>query len=288
MTKIHSMRILITGASGNIGKELVQQLNTMQHSHAIYIATRETNAVLPYVTFDFNNVDTWPNALHQTDVLFLLRPPNIANINGVFAPIIRQAEACNVQHVVFLSVQGADTQTYLPHAKIEKLLSHSTMTYTFLRPTYFMQNFTTTFLQDIVTNNRIVVPAGNAPFGIVDVKDIAKVAAQVLINHNTYINAAFDITSNQNLSFTQLAKIIGDARGKAVSYHSPSLVLFCWQMRKLQHPWMYIFVLILLHYLPRFKKPPLIADTVKKLTGQEPNSFATFASQYASLFLGKT
>jgi uncharacterized protein YbjT (DUF2867 family) len=279
------MRILITGATGNIGKPLIHALRKRTHQHTILLAQHERDPQPNEVHFDFFNSKTWSSALSQTDILFLLRPPQIANINTVFKPLIQQAISSNIKHIVFLSVQGADKQLYIPHAKIEKLIRAAGIPYTFLRPAYFMQNFTTTFLDDIVQHNQILIPAGKVPFAVVDVDDIAEVAAEVLLHTERFVNKAIDITGSENLTFAQIVGIIGDARQKLVSYKSPSPFRYFIHKRKQGHSMMYILVLIMLHYLPRFRPAPSISTAVKEITGRNPVSFNTFALANARLFL---
>ncbi|WKK78452.1 NmrA family NAD(P)-binding protein [Marivirga salinae] len=83
------------------------------------------------------------------DVLFYSDLLYIADLKAVFKPLIEVVKEVGVKHIVFLSVQGAEKQSYIPHHKIEKLIVESQIPYTFIRPAYFMQNFITTLGKDI-------------------------------------------------------------------------------------------------------------------------------------------
>jgi len=82
----------------------------------------------------------------------LLRPPQISDVKKYFAPLVETAKKSSIKHIVFLSVQGVDNSKIIPHHKIEKSIVDSKIIYTFLRPAYFMQNFTTTLRNDLVND----------------------------------------------------------------------------------------------------------------------------------------
>ena len=104
--------------------------------------------------------------------MFLLRPPQLTDDFGDF---IARAGRGGWRHIVFLSVQGAENNRFIPHHKTEQLLICSGLAYTLLRPAYFMQNFTTTLRADLVERHRIFLPAGRARFTLIDVDDISRV-----------------------------------------------------------------------------------------------------------------
>ncbi|WP_373511407.1 NmrA family NAD(P)-binding protein, partial [Persicitalea sp.] len=117
---------------------------------------------------------------------------------------------------MFLSVQGALGNRFIPHHKIEKLIMKSGMAYTFLRPAYFMQNFTTTLYHDLTTRRLIYLPADNAKFTLIDVRDIGEVAAQALVNPTRYVNQGYDLTSEKPLDFQQMAEKLSQILGQRI------------------------------------------------------------------------
>lgn len=177
---------------------------------------------------------------------------------------------------MFLSVQGVEHNKMIPHHKIEKLIAESNINYTFLRPAYFMQNFTTTLHDDLVKNKRIYLPAGNAKFTLIDVRDIGAVAAAILANTPHHMNKAYDLTCKQKLTFKQMAGILSDILETKVKYVSPNLLSFFITKRKEKIPAIFILVMIMLHYLPRFQKEPETSDWVEKIIHKIPVSFEQF------------
>jgi uncharacterized protein YbjT (DUF2867 family) len=162
--------ILVTGATGTVGTAILKHLYQINGNFKVLAGVRhiktpdyslqENNDSTVY--FDFLDIKSVSDALEQTDILFLLRPPQISDVKNVFNPLIRMAQEKNLEHIVFLSVQGAENSSFIPHHKIEKLIAECGINYTFLRPAYFMQNFTTTLQKDLVQNDTIFLPAGNA------------------------------------------------------------------------------------------------------------------------------
>jgi uncharacterized protein YbjT (DUF2867 family) len=276
-------KVLITGATGNVGIEVIKSLSTNQRSLKVFAGVRhpgkdqEKLRAFPVQlqTFDFNNLDTYEAALKNCNVLFLLRPPQIANVRKHFEPLLQTAKKQDIEHIVFLSVQGAEKNSFIPHHKIERLILESKIPYTFLRPAYFMQNFTTTLLNDI-HQREIFLPAGKAKFTLIDIRDIGTAAAIVLTNHTAHKNKAYDLTSNEKLSFNEMAQLISKGTAQQVRYISPNLFRFFLRKRKEGVSATFIMVMIMLHFLPRFQKEPPTSNCIKKLTGNEPICFERF------------
>lgn len=277
-------KILITGATGNVGMEVARSLASLDHNYQVYLGVRNVqedkqklksfNAQL--IQFDFTNSDTFQSALVNIEILFLLRPPQISDVQKYFKPLIDSAIKNRLKHIVFLSVQGVQNSKIIPHYKIEKLLVESKIPYTFLRPAYFMQNFTTTLLIDLKTKNRIYLPAGNAKFTLIDVTDIGQVAAKILTETTHHKNQCYELTCNEKLTFAEMAVKLSEGLGKIIKFESPNPVRFFITKRKEKLPAMLILVMIMLHYFPRFQKEPNTTDCVEKILNKQPKSFDQF------------
>ena len=276
--------LLITGATGNVGVSILKAMGTRSGRFRLLAGVRDKaySKALPNaepIHFDFEDVDSIANALEQTDILFLLRPPQISDVKKYFHPIMELAKEKEVRHIVFLSVQGADGSSWIPHHKIEKSILQSGINYTFLRPAYFMQNFTTTLQTELVEQDRIYLPAGKAKFTLIDVKDLGEVAASILTDVESHQNIAYDLTNDEPLSFQEMADILSDVLGRKITYKSPNLLSFYLKKRRENTPHMFILVMILLHYLPRFSATPQTSNWVQEITGNKPNTFREFVSE---------
>jgi uncharacterized protein YbjT (DUF2867 family) len=268
--------ILITGATGNVGMAIRQHF-VPSNNQRLYLATREKSPSNPdELYFDFEDPEESAESLGHIHTLFLLRPPHISDVKTYFAPIIRKAVEKGVEHLLFLSVQGAEDVSFIPHAKIETLIRESGLPYTFFRPSYFMQNLSTTLLDDIKTKNRIFLPAGKAPFLWVDVSDIGKAIAAVLRNTAAHRNQAYTITGTEYFTFGQVAQMLSQTLERKIDYLSPGLLRFFFAKRREGVGVAYIFVLIMLHYLARFQKVPAISPDLPNLTGEAPATLKQF------------
>jgi len=283
-------RILVTGATGQVGSAVIAALRDFD-GICVRGAVRDVSraavqwsgdARLQQVAFDFADPASQDAALADCDSLFLLRPPQITDD---FADLIERAAQHGVTHIVFLSVQGAERNRFIPHHKIEQRLMSSGVPYTLLRPAYFMQNFTSTLHDELVQRHRIFLPAGNARFTLVDVDDIGRVAATVLMQAGTqHHGQAYTLTSQTPLNFNQMAEQLTAGLGTPIRYESPSPWNFYRTLRRDGREPGLILVMLLLHMLPRFTGTPPVTHTVAELTGQLPIEFAQFVAAHRDEF----
>lgn len=146
-----------------------------------------------------------------------------------------------------------------------------------------MQNFTTTLHNDLVSKQQIYLPAGEAKFTLIDVRDIGLVAAVILTKISQHINKSYELTCQEKLTFSEMAGILNDVLGTDIQYKSPNLISFFLTKRKDKIPSMLILVMIMLHYLPRFQQAPTITDWVVKITNRQPTTFEQFVTDYKKL-----
>jgi uncharacterized protein YbjT (DUF2867 family) len=286
-------KILITGATGNVGIEVIKSLQKSNGQLDVIAGIRDLGVDQEKLAhynvslkkFDFTDISTYLPALRGCDTLFLLRPPQISDVGKYFKPLIETAKEASIKHIIFISVQGVEKSTIIPHHKIEKLIVESGIDYTFLRPAYFMQNFTTTLRNDLVHKKRIFLPAGTAKFTLVDVRDIGEVAAKIILNPFKYANKAYELTSDEALAFAEMSEKLSTGLGTTITYTSPNLFSFYWKKRKEKMPFAFILVMIMLHYLPRFQKTPAITEGVKRIIGREPIAFEQFVKDNKTLLI---
>lgn len=286
-------RILITGATGNTGPEVIRFLFRMNTPHHIVAGVRDIDKAknyfnefpaLEYRHFDFEDPATFDAALEGIGRIFLLRPPHISDTDRFFKPLILKIKEKEIRQVVFLSVQGAGRSRVIPHHKIEQLILQNGLEYIFLRPSYFMQNLTTTLLGDIRSKREIILPAGKAKFNWIDVENIGEAAAILLDKFENHKNQAPDLTGPENENFETVAALISSITGHHVGYRNMNPLRFYFlKKREGMNPGM-IIVMILLHFLPRFMKEPGISGMYLQLTGKPPTDLKTFIERERSHF----
>ncbi len=119
--------ILITGATGNVGGPLAALLYAQGQPVRAAVSSPQSVArlpqpAMPWAVLDFEDPATYAAALSGVDKLFLMRPPQMANVEKSIRPLIDYAGSAGVRHIVFLSLLGAEKNKVVPHAKIEALL----------------------------------------------------------------------------------------------------------------------------------------------------------------------
>jgi len=277
--------ILITGATGNIGSEVIRYLYKNDTSNRIIAGVRNIEKAkivfadypkLEYVHFDFEDSDTFDGALTDIEKVFLLRPPHISDIDKYFKPLISRIKEKNVNEIVFLSVQGAEKSKVIPHNKIERLISEHGLEYIFLRPSYFMQNLTTTLIGDIKTKREIILPSGSAKFNWIDIVNIGEAGAILLDKFDDYKNQAFELTGLENESFATVTSLINKAIENPIRFRNVNPLSFYRIKKRDGLEKGMIVVMLLLHLLPRFQNEPRISDFYEQLTSKKPTDLKTF------------
>jgi uncharacterized protein YbjT (DUF2867 family) len=286
-------QILITGATGNVGFETIKALLKMGYDGIIVAGVRDMEKEktkfqgmeVKLVSFDFEKPETFSEALQGISVLFLLRPPQISDAKKYFLPLVDVAKIAQIEHIVFLSVQGADKNSFIPHHKIEQIIIQSRIPYTFMRPAYFMQNFLTTLKIDLVEKNEIYLPAGKAKFTIVDLVNVGEVGAKILSEPHKHINQAYVLTNDEKLNFGEMANQLTEELGKKIRFRSPNLISFFIRKKKEETPTVFILIMIMLHFLPRFQATPQNSTAIKDITQNKPLSFREFVRREKAALL---
>lgn len=279
--------VLVTGATGNVGSEVVLALAGKANIRAAVTDVEKARAKLPpgteLVRFDFEDASTFAAAFAGVDRLFLMRPPHISDPK-VIAPSIEAAKAAGVKQIVFLSLQGAESNSIVPHAKIEKLLLTCGVPYTFLRPSFFMQNLTGQHRDEIRQRNEIFVPAGHGRTSFIDVRDIAAVAALTL-TEDGHENKAYTLTGSEALTYDEVAQILTEVTGRPVRYANPNLVRFVLQKRREGLAWGFVIVMAGIYLTAALGRADGRTDEVPRLLGRAPITVRQFAQDYRSVWL---
>ena len=278
-------QILVTGATGNVGFEVIRFLETAETPNKVIAGVRNIERAkslfkdfpkTEFVNFDFEQPETFDNALHNIDTIFLLRPPHISDIEKYFRPLIQKIKEHKVKEVVFLSVQGAEKSNVIPHNKIEKLIQEYQLEHIFLRPSYFMQNLTTTLLEDIKTKRQIILPSGKAKFNWIDIENIGETSSILINRFSEFKNQAIELTGNENVNFYKVASLIREVVENPVNFLNVNPFKFYKIKKKEGMIKGMIIVMIMLHFLPRIQKEPIISHFYEKLTGKKPTSLIEF------------
>jgi uncharacterized protein YbjT (DUF2867 family) len=294
--------ILVTGATGTVGSEVVKQLlsakGQREEDIIVKAAVRSDNdntfrnLGVQVVQLDYNKPDSLSAALRGVDKLFLLTPFQ-SNMVDLTSNLLNEAKQAGVKYIVKQSVLRADAEPGITssrsHRQAEKTIEESGIPFTFLRPNFFMQNFVTFYSHFIKTQGAFYVPAGDAKASFVDVRDIAAVAVQVLSGSSKngetkHIRKAYDITGGEALSYGQAAEILSKEIGKKVNYVNISDEDARKGMKDMGADEWTINSMIELFGITRAGYLSEISTAVEQVTGNKPITFSQFARDYAVAF----
>ena len=287
--------ILVTGATGNIGSEVVRQLLSDAPDVSIKAAIHssqnvkkvKSDARVKVIQIDYSEPETLREALNGVDKLFLLTP-DVPNAADLASNVVIEAKKDVIKQIVKQSVMGAaleaDVGTMRLHRQVEKFIEQSGIPFTFLRPNEFMQNFINFHSPSIKGNNAFYVPLEDAKVSLVDVRDIAAVAVKSLTDEDQHKNKTYLITGPEALSYHQVAEILSNTTGRKINYVNISDEEARAAMKEIgMSDWLINTVSELSEYF-RKGKASEISPAVEEVTGNKPISFSQFANDYVDAF----
>ena len=279
--------VLVTGSTGNVGVEVVKQLLARDAAVKAAVLPGRGQAVVQgavSVEFDFETPVTFGPALEGVDRVFLMRPPHMADAKA-FRPFVEAMEKAGIRQVVFLSVQGAGQNIFVPHHGIETLLKRSSLAWTFLRPSFFMQNLSTTHLADIRDRSEIYVPAGGGRTNFIDVADIGEAAA-VCLTTSGHEKTAYEITGSEALTYDEVAAILSAACDRPITYPKPSAKEFKRHMKQeCGYDDDFVSVMGSIYAIAKFGMAAGTTDTFERLVGRRPHTLKQWATQNAACWV---
>lgn len=273
------MNVLVTGSSGQVGRALLGHHHPASNWTPVPTAHRGPSPDGLTRHFDWTDPSTFEPALDDIDAVFLLRPPALSDVDAIFSPFIQAMERHGIRGVVFLSVQGAESASIIPHARIENRLAESSLRTVVLRPSYFMQNLSTTLADDIRFNDRILLPAGTARFLWIDVEDIGAAAASIFDRFDDHAGCTHVLTGRDLLDFESVAELLGQRLGRTIRYRSTGPVRYYLHQRLggMNHD--QALVMTALHTVPRFTAPPSIEPDLDDLIGRPATRLDDFIAR---------
>ena len=232
-----SRKILIIGATGRVGVELVRMLT--EKGEAVRAATRNpatVSARLPSVVevveFDFERPQTFAPALRGVANVFLMARPGDNHADKVAIPFIDIAKKEGVRLIVNLTAMGVELDDNFSLRIVEKYLESSGIPYIHLRPNWFMQNFNSgPMLADIRATGGLHLPASDAKLSFIDVRDIATVGLAVLTEPR-HMGNAYTLTGGEALNHYQVVDILSRTAGKTITYVPLSEEVACAALEK--------------------------------------------------------
>lgn len=277
--------ILVTGATGTVGSEVVRQLvATGERPRALVrdpaTARQRLGDQVEHVVGDLDRPETIAAALAGVDRVFLLTTQSSRQPEWERA-VIGAAARTGVGQLVKLSVFRANEQSPLQvarqHGQAERVLAQSGLAATILRPVFFMQN-----LLAMVHDGAIATAAGDGRVAMVDARDIAAVAVATLTGGG-HAGKTYTLTGPEALSFYQVASVLSRQTGRPLRHVRvpPDKVRVALQGRGVA-AW-FADDMAKLHSMLAVGYEEVVTDDIHRVTGRPPRTLAQFAGDHAGV-----
>lgn len=284
------MTILVTGATGNVGREVVAQL--VKRGADVRALVRDpAKANLPesvaVAKGDLLDVDSLRSAFSGISTLFLLNAVTTDEFTQALVTLNVAREA-GIERIVYLSVIHSDLYVNVPHFAgklgVERMIETMGMHATILRPAYFIGNDLS--IKDVITGHGVYpMPVGSKGLAMVDARDIAEVAAIELLRREDadapLSLERINVVGPDTLTGADIATIWTQALGRPVAYLGEDTAGFENNLRQYMPSWMAFDMRLMGE---RFVTDGMVPEPgdVERLTtmlGRPLRSYRAFASE---------
>lgn len=279
--------ILITGATGNIGSELVRLL--VAAGEKVRVLARDPKKAgklgsgVEVVQGDLDHAETLGPALRGVDKGLLLAGG--FNVPQEDANFIDEARKAGVKHVVMVSSMGVELGNVAGgamHVAGEERLRSSGMAWTILRPSEFMSNFLM-FRDSIKGQGAVYLPTGSGKHALIHPHDIAAVAAKVLTTPG-HEGKTYALTGGEAISTADCAARLSAAIGKAVKHVDMPDSAYREQLAKFGMPAPMVDAVARFYAMYRAGQAAAVLSTIEQLTSRKPRTFDDWARENAAAF----
>ncbi len=277
--------ILVTGATGNVGKELVRQLLEMKEAVRVFVRDERKVAYLgdrvEHAVGDLDKPETLQAAMQGVDRMYLMTYKTHQDINALAAA--KQAGIKQVVKLSTLEASDAMIQVGKWHREREKIIEASGIDWTFLRPGMFMTNTIEWWAESIRHQNTVYFPGGKGKVAPVDPYDVAAVAA-VALTQPGHAGRAYELTGPELLTMSEMVQIIAHVLGKPLKYTNiPALAAKVWMLKAGMDKVLVSALMEMLASL-RKNKGAILTDTVEQVTGRSAHTFEAWCRDHIAAF----
>ncbi|HTV71030.1 MAG TPA: SDR family oxidoreductase [Rhizobiaceae bacterium] len=281
-----SGKILVIGATGNVGAPLVSEL--LARGEKVKAATRSAAARVPAgaeaVRFDLDDPSTLEPALEEVDRIYALSPAGNVDPVTPLQPLIEAAAARGIK-VVLQTAIGVDADDNIPFRRLELLLERSGAPFVVLRPNWFTDNFAT-YWRAGVEQGEIRVPAGNGKTSFIDTRDIAAAAAGALTS-SAHDGKAFVLTGSESHDYAEAAVLLSNALGRRIVYQPVDGKTFVSEAAAGGVPQDYAELLAAIFHPVAEGWTAGVTDAVQTLSGKQPRTLKASIADLAERFRAK-
>ncbi len=279
-------KVLVTGATGNIGSQLVPRLTAHDDIEVRALVRNEEKAAslqeagAELTIGSFEDAEAVRTAVESIDTVVLITAPN-ANAADQAGAVLTAAQAAGVRKIVRISALKAaadgPTENTRLHGRTDSEIEASGLTYTILRPHFFMQNLFMS-AQSIAGDGNMYWGMGEGKLGMVDVRDIVDCTEKCVLS-DEYDNQVLSLTGPESISFHDAADSLTNSLGRSVNYVPVPPEAVAQSIRDMgMGDW---FAEIMQDYSQAYSKNwgDFTTGDVERITGSPAHSFAAFASE---------
>lgn len=222
------MNIAITGATGQLGRFVIESLIKLNSQHHIIALVRDLEKSSVFKAqgieirhFDYDQPQKLANALKGVDKLLLISANEIGRRTPQHKAVIEAAQLANVPYLAYTSLLRADTSPLglaQEHRETEALIKQSGLSYTLLRNNWYSENYLAS-LQHVVETGMLFGAAADGQISSATRQDYAEAAAHVL-NSTEHNNKTYELAGSQAFTLSDLAELISKASSKKISYQN--------------------------------------------------------------------
>ena len=283
--------ITVTGSTGTIGRELVRLLvDAGAAVRPVYRDAAKGRSLPPVgqVRADLDDPRQRDAALAGTTRLFLLTG-NDPDFGRIQTAVVEAADRLGVQHVVKLSALGASDHSRSSigrdHWAVEQAIQRTRMPWTFLRPHAFMQNWLGEVAASVRAEGVIYAPIGDGRVPFIDTRDIAAVAAEVLLHPEAHAGKKYVLTGGAAVGYADLAAALSEVLGRTIIYRPITMddARSRLAARRVA-PATIDAALAIAAYQAAGGPTAIVSPTVERLLGRPPRTIRDFVRDYAGAF----
>jgi uncharacterized protein YbjT (DUF2867 family) len=283
--------ILVTGASGTVGRPVLQEVvKTGNPVKAMYRSaedTRSAPADVPTVIADFADKASLAKALQGVDAIYLVCSP-IPQLVELESNVIEACKQADVGYVVLNSALGAgDYPKSFPawHRQVEDKLKASGLQYAIFRPNSFMQNIAAYNAPSIRAQGAFYSAMGDAKLSLIDVRDIAAIVAKALTDPAAFAGKTIELNGPEAFSYSEIAAKISRVAGRTVQFVNIAETAQRQGMLDLGMPeWQVNALLELQQYYTVAGKGADVAPPIKDYLGRAPITLDQYLNENKDIF----